>query len=69
MSVAILTIMIFSGTVLFSSDAFFAGLPVFFLWTVFSVFLISAVMWVVYLTDADNDSDPEVLKERGHSDS
>ena len=67
MTVTILVTTIYAGTILFSSEAFFAGMPVFFLWTVFSVFLISGVMWIVYLTDTDSASEAESVKENGRS--
>jgi len=45
---------VFVGNIVFNTDGKAWGLPIFFLWNVFSVFLISAGMLLIYLLDPKN---------------
>ena len=54
----ILVALVFVGGVLFNrAEPFVLGVPTFFAWNVFSVFLISAVMWMIFRLDPANKSD------------
>lgn len=52
--VFIMVAIVFAGSIACNSDRTVFGLPVFFVWNVFSVFLIAAGMWLVFQLDPRN---------------
>ena len=46
-----LVIVVFAGNVVCNSAQPVFGLPLFFLWNILSVFIITAVMWTIYSLD------------------
>jgi hypothetical protein len=62
----LLVVFLFGGSIVFNRvTPLVLGLPLFFVWTVFSVVLIFVIMWLVFRTDpqnkqqhADHDGEP-----------
>lgn len=57
----ILVVLVFAGSIVCNRvTPLVFGLPMFFAWHVFSVFLISAGMWMIFKTDPKNrELDPD----------
>lgn len=49
-----LVCLVFAGNIVCNSVQPVFGLPLFFLWNIISVFIITAVMWIVYTLDPRN---------------
>ncbi|WP_064696941.1 hypothetical protein [Rhizobium aegyptiacum] len=54
--VLVMVLAVFIGSILCNSVQPFMGVPLFFAWNIFSVFLMTAVMGLIYLLDAKNKS-------------
>jgi hypothetical protein len=50
-----LVLCVFLGGVAFNSSDRILGLPAFFVWTVFSVFFMTAGMWLIFILDPKNN--------------